>query len=80
MKPRIIRYKPRKPLLERVGNWLAVVAVIGFIALSAYSLHYAKQEHGYTQKDVSALNALIDRMTINERGVMLINELYGNAY
>lgn len=45
-KPRIIRYKRKQSLLERLDPWLAVIAVVSLIALSVYS--YQKYAHADT--------------------------------
>lgn len=59
MKPRIIY--PKRKLMERLNTpWLALVALMGFIALSAYA--YPNEPQDYSDSDKAKLQALYDSL------------------
>lgn len=61
-KPRIIYPKRNRKLMERLNTpWLALVALIGFIALSVHA--YPNEAYGnYSDEDKAALNALYESL------------------
>lgn len=61
MKPRIIYPKRNKKLIERLNTpWLALVALIGFIALATHA--YPNEPQSYSDEDKAKLQALYESL------------------